>query len=246
MTAKHFIVTALAIVWGASLSPIPAAAQEDPGSLINVRIIQVKAGKVPEFVDLQRKHIAARKEAGLSGRSVWQVVRGAVSTFQIVTPVENFADFDQPNKLPMSEVEWANWVSSLTDLIQSAQLVTLRTHPDLSIPPAEGSERNLLVLRYRTVGQGQNDEYHEWIRDKLVPGLRNGGVQGFSYARIVAGENPNMWVSASRIASWSQMDGPGPFAELSDRERNRLFSDGNALVSDSRNEVLRYRADLSD
>jgi hypothetical protein len=55
-----------------------------------------------------------------------------------------------------------------------------------------------------------------------------------------------MWISASRMDNWASMDGPGPFVEMSERQRNRLFADYNEIVQDAHNEVLRYHADLSD
>jgi hypothetical protein len=102
------------------------------------------------------------------------------------------------------------------------------------------------MLRYRTVGQGQNDRLQTWYAEQLVPALRNSGVTGLNVGRVVAGDNPNMWISASRMDNWASMDGPGPFVEMSERQRNRLFADYNEIVQDAHNEVLRYHADLSD
>jgi hypothetical protein len=246
MNTKILCIGLLAAALSIFATPMAAHAQEDPGGLISVRIIQVKAGRTREFIELQRQHVAARIVAGMEGRGVWRVAHGNINTFQVVTFADNFAHLDEQNEPPMNAGDWARWVNRVTDVIQSTEFVTLRMHPDLAIPAAEGIVPNLLVLRYRTVSQGQNTRYHEWMKDKLVPGLRNGGVTGFSAQQVVSGENPNMWVTASQIDSWAEMDGPGPFAELSDRQRGNLFEDGNAMVKDARNEVLRYLADLSD
>jgi hypothetical protein len=79
-------------------------AQEDEGPLLTVRIMQIKTGRVPEFLALQKEHAAARKAEGRTG----------------------------PNP-PMDAGAWATWVARVTDVIQTSQLVTLRMHPDLAI-----------------------------------------------------------------------------------------------------------------
>jgi hypothetical protein len=108
-------------------------AQEDEGPLLTVLIMQIKTGRVPEFLALQKEHAAARKAEGRTGRGVYQVVRGAVGTFQVINFAENFAEFDADPNPPMDAGAWATWVARVTDVIQTSQLVTLRMHPDLAI-----------------------------------------------------------------------------------------------------------------
>lgn len=223
----------------------PLQAQDDDHGVINVRITKVKAGKVPEYLDLQHKLMESRKAAGEPGRGLWQVVRGPTNTFQSVSFHDNFAELDKPFNSGMEAAEWARWLSRIGDVIDSAQTVILRTHRDLAIPAAEGTVPKMLMLRYRQIGAGQSDEYHDWVRDKLVPALKEGGVEGVNFAQVVAGDDNNMWISASRVDNYAALDGPGPFAGKSERQIDGIMRDGNSMMLNSQNVLMRYRPDLS-
>ncbi len=238
-----FTISAATMVF-AGLS-LEATAQDDGPGVISVRIAHVKSGRVAEWVELQKQLSDARKAAGAPSRTIWQVVRGPTNTFQTVSFYDNFAALDQPFNSGMEPADWARWLGRIGEVTDHSQLVLLRFYPGLGIPAEEGSEPKMLVLRYRTVGAGQNDEYQDWIEDKLVPALKEGGVTGVSFARVLAGDDSNTWVSASRIDSYSTYDEPGPFDGKSDRQIDAIMKGANEIVRESRNEILRYRADLS-
>ena len=245
MKIKQLVFTILATAGACTGLSLQAVAQDDDHGVISVRITKVKSGKGAEWVELQKQLVASRKAAGAPSRQVWQVVRGPTNTYQSVAFHDNFASLDQAFDSGMDDADWARWLNRIGEVTESTQVIMLRQHTDLSIPPEEGSERKMLVLRYRTVGQGQNDDYHDWLESNLVPALKEGGVTGVNFARVVAGDDNNMWVSASRIDSYSYYDAPGPFDGKSDRQVNSIMGDGNDMVRQARNEVLRYRADLS-
>ena len=245
MKIKRSFFTFLAATMAFVGLSLPATAQDDGPGVISVRITQVKSGKVSEWVELQKTLMESRRAAGAPSRDIWQVVRGPTNTFQTVSFYDNFAALDQPFNSGMEPADWARWLGRIGEVTDTSRLIMLRFHPDLGIPSGEGFEPNMMVLRYRTVGAGQGDDYQDWIEDKLVPALKEGGVTGVSFARVVAGDDTNMWVSASMIDSYSVYDEPGPFDGKSDRQIDAIMKGANEIVRDSRNEVLRYRADLS-
>jgi hypothetical protein len=227
-----------------TITPLQAMAQDDE-AMLQVAEVKVKGSHIGEFIDLQREYAEAAREAGNRSRSVWQVVRGRTNTFHIVRTVDNYGYYDDPADQPISGADWGRWVTRIQATIDSRTLWNLEIHDDLVIPAPEDEAQNLVFLRIRTVKPFQNDEYEEWIRDKLLPGLRDGGATGVSFYRIRSGGDSNTWFGVTRHASWAELDGPGPLSGLSERQRNSMFGDAEELQTGGENLVLRYRADMS-
>ena len=228
----------------ATIAPLQAAAQDD-NAMLQVAEVKVKGSHVGEFIDLQREYAEAAREAGSRSRNVWQVVRGRTNTFHIVRTVDNYEYYDNPDDQPIGGADWGRWVTRIQATIDSRTLWNLEIYDDLVIPAPEDEERNLAFLRIRTVKPFRNDEYEEWIRDELLPGLQDGGETGVSFYRIRSGGDPNTWFSVTRHASWADLDGPGPFSGLSERQRNSIFGDAEELQTGGENLVVQYRADMS-
>ncbi len=145
----------------------------------------------------------------------------------------------------MEPDDWNKWIAAFGNSVASSTYVILRDYPELEIPADEGTELNMLYLRERTVAPGKSDEYHDWIQDSLMPALKKGGVKGFGYSRVAIGGNNNTWYGTTLLANWSVLDGPGPFADMDDKKVDAMLAAGNALLVNSENRILRYRADLS-
>lgn len=144
----------------------------------------------------------------------------------------------------MDDDAWAEWVAAITNATQSSTRMVLRTHPEYATASGDGRERNLLFLRYRTVGQGRMDDYHDWVENSLSPALKEGGAD-VTWSHIVLGGNNRTWVGATYLDNWAQMDGEGPFADMSEEEIDALLGPSADMVIASENRLLRYRNDLS-
>lgn len=227
------------------LLPATVSAQENERTYSTVRTIHVKPSKVSEFVELQTQLNEAGKAAGQQGRGVWQEIRGDLATFYVVERVENFAQYDEEFTPPMGEDDWAAWVEAIGETINSASRAIMRTHREYTIPADEDSEPGLLILRRTTVAPGKGGDFHDWIENKLVPALKEGGAKGVTFSHVAFGGRTDVWVSASRIDNWADLDSPGPLAGLSDEERAELFADWGETVWGSDVRILRFRGDLS-
>ena len=227
------------------LLPITASAQEDERTFSIVRTIHVKPSSVSDFVELQKQLNEAGKAAGQQGRGVWQEIRGDLATFYVVERVENFAQYDEEFTPPMDEDDWAAWVEAIGETINSASRTIMRTHREYSIPADEDSTPSLLILRRTSIAPGKGGDFHDWLEEKLVPALKEGGAKGVTFSHVAFGGSTDQWVSASRIDNWADLDEPGPLAGLSDEEREALFEDWGEMVWGSDVRILRFREDLS-
>lgn len=222
-----------------------AVAQDDDHGLITVRATTVKTGKGLEYQEQLAKLAASRKAAGHTGVNVWQVVRGPSSTFYSVTNAENYADFAGPFDSGMSPADWQRWLSRMAGIVDHSTVTTLRTHGELAIAAESGGAPNMVLLRYSVVEPGTGDDHHEWLENSLVPAFKEGGRTGWTVSDVRLGEDVNTWISATRIDSWEEMDGPGAFAHMSERARNNLLEDYFERVESARTELIRHLPDLS-
>ena len=235
----------LAIALVVAFAPTQVAAQDNERTYIQVRTVHVKGGMVPEYVELKKQMREASKADGRTGTDVWQEIRGDRGTFHTVTALDKFADMDTPVDPPMDDDALAEWLAAITNATHSSTLMVLRTHPEYSTAPDSDAEPNLLFLRYRTVGQGQMDDYHDWIENSLSPALKKGGAD-VNFSHITLGGNNRTWINATFLDNWAEMDGEGPLAaHMSEAEIDALLGPAAEMVVESENRLLRYRADLS-
>ncbi len=248
MTSVKNLVCALAvlaaIILVATLFPAQISAQDDERTYIQVRSVKVKGGMGAEFVDLQKQLAEAMKADDRPGRNVWQEIRGDLGTFHFVTTLDKFGDMDTPFDPPMDDEAWTNWVAGISNATDWSTRTIIRTHPEFATASGDGRETNLLYLRFRTVGPGMMDDYHDWVKNELSPALKKGGAD-VTFSHVVLGGNNRTWISGTYLDNWAAMDGPGPLAYMSEDEVDSLLEPANAMVVESENRLLRYRADLS-
>lgn len=239
------IVTAAAVaLFGIAAVSQSASAQD--GGLIQVAEVKVKTGHIQEFMALQRELAEAGREAGRTGRSVWQVQHGPTNTFHIVEPRANFAAFDAGPDMPMSDEEWTDWVSRIVPTIDTRTVWTLREYPALMIPSADDYEENLIRLRIRTVKPGMSGAYAAWVGDDLLPQLKKGGVSGIAWYRGVTGMSGDTWFSVTRHPSYADMDPPGPLDHMgAEAVAELLGKSASMYTGDNQDLVVSYRADMS-
>ena len=227
-------------------TPVGLFAQQ--AALSTLTIVEVKHDMVLEFEELQKEFNAAARGAGVTGRTISQVVRGAASEYYILAPVNSFADYDEPNVVAqaMGEAGWAQWVARVTKTVQNRRIDTIRARPDLSIPLADGRTPTLLVLRTVEHLPGRFRDYDTWLSEKWVPAMKDAGMNGVLFARNAFGGSSRLWYEASFIDDWAVLDGVHP--ALSDRDEARtreVLGRAGSMTHAPTVKILRLRPDLS-
>jgi hypothetical protein len=235
----------------AMLLPAWSVAQDDdaaPTWLI-VRSVTTHAGQEDIWAEQQRRLAAAHKERGDSTRHVWEEISGNLNTFHIVSfpdQIGGGGGQGGPNADPPMGDGQDVWFATTGPTIDARSSMILRNFPALSIPPAEGSEPGLLILRRTTVAPGRSGDYNDWLSEHLVPALKKAGATGVNFNRLFSGGDTNLWISGSRVASMAEFTGPGPLASLSGEERAAVFGAlGEGVIWQSERMLLRFRDDLS-
>jgi hypothetical protein len=227
------------------LPPATALGQENDRSYAQVRTIHVKSGMQGSFVEQQEKFAAAMTAAERPGRSVWQEIAGEIGVFHMVVERDNLASFDEQLVPPMEQEEWQAFGRALSATTGSINRTVLRRYPEYSIPADDDAEPNLLSLRYMTVAQGKTREFRDFLENRFIPALKEGGVKGLRVSRVYQGGNTDVWIFARQTQNWAVLDKPGWFFDLTPEERATLFAGFGDMVVSQEARMLRYREDLS-
>ena len=244
ITSWKRVLPSLIVILGASAAP-SAWAQEQDAGFINVRVIQVKPDRIAEWEELQKEMSAAMKKAGAT-RHIWQVARGGIDTYHIVTYVSELGANDEPAENPLGATRFAAWAGRVGQCVGDRQVLVLRRYPDLTIPMKDGATPNLMLLALRTTEPDGRTEYADYLRDQFVPALKKAKVDGFYVSRVFAGDSPDTWVVANMVDKWSDFDTPHPIIETLGQEAGaKVFAGLSPMMERRENVLLSYREDLS-
>ena len=235
------------IVMAAALAAAPTLAQSEP-ELVNLTTIEIRSDMTQEWEELQKELNEALKKAGTTERRISQVVRGPTSQYFIVTPVDKFADFDEPGLLEkaLGEAGAARWVARVTKCVKERRVDTLGGRPDLSIPPEQGRTPTLVVVETYHNLPGRYPEYNDWLTNKWVPAQKQAGMNGVLYFRNAFGGGRRDWTVVTFVDSWATFDGTYPVREALGEERFfELVSESSGMRSNGQRKVARLRPDLS-
>ncbi len=133
-----------------------------------------------------------------------------------------------------------SWFRALEDTLDAQLVLSLRYYPDLRTledGPTHPTAK-FMHLRIRTAAPGRSDDFEDWLRDDLIPELRRADVGDVRTARVVLGENPRTWVTASFVDGW-------PYPPSDNPVSRRILEEGDALVANRLDYFYEFREDLS-
>src|SRR5690606_9403720 len=121
------------------------------------------------------------------------------------------------------------------DTIDSHTVIVGRMRPELSIIPGqEQPAPELLMLIRDTVMAGKTREYETFIRDELIPALKQANIGAVYTTELMFGAEGRTWVFAVPLQGWQELDGPSPLVEaLGQEQAEELMLRGDALVDSS-------------
>jgi hypothetical protein len=131
------------------------------------------------------------------------------------------------------------------DAVQSAQrVVILRAYPELNIPPAQGTARNLVRMRIRRTAPGRTQEYYEWMAKQLVPAIQGAGVRGVLFGRVILGDSPETWITISDEPSFAAMGTDVLAKSMGAAQSAQMLGRGMAMLVHTEDLVMHSRPDL--
>ena len=232
-----FVVASLLSAVLFSISSPMVMAQEDTPEFIDFRIQTVKMDQVARWQGLRKEMSETLKEAGVPFYHVFQRVRGPLTTYVTVSPAGTIGEpamtFGEQPELNIP----AHWIDAMWSTLESQTLITLRTYPDLATNPDAGHPgENFVHVRILTAAMGKNADLEAWLRDDIVPALREAGAGDVRIAQVVLGGSPRSWSIWSFVPGW-----PEPQLDLDPQ----MIAKAGELVATQTDYFFRLMEDLS-
>ena len=228
-----------------------AGAQPPPPIRVRIQMAQVKPDMVDTYQDIIKNDIIpALKKVGQPAWR-WTFTSGIVGqgfTFAAVTPVTNYAEFDQQGQFQqvIGPAQAAAIGAKFRQTVVSTQSYIDTMRQDLSIVSNSPTPPSLVVIQTLQIAPGKGQEFTKVITDDWLPLYKKVGWKDVWYYTRTFGGPPA--VSQIRLISkYAELDEPALLqkAGLTQEQIQALLARRNAVASVVGSEILRYVPELS-
>ena len=251
ITPTRFFPALSVLLWatafttaGFAQTPTPTP---PPPQVSQVNIVQVKLEMGREWREyVQNDANPAAIKAGVKQRDVWTTATfGEGGEFVIVTPVENFAQFDGPN--PMVKAIGQEAATALLAkrqrLINGSRSFAITARPDLGVAPAPDYQAKLGVVARTIVAQGHMADFVKYTKE-LSAVVAKTNAKGVAVSQIGLGGNPNEFITLVLFDSFADIGKfPAAFAKAAAEAKLTAAPADTEAISEWR--VYRYVPALS-
>ncbi len=253
-------LTVLAMAWsaggntqanpqtGAAAQP---AAQQAPPERISVAVTQVKPDMLTTWQDLIRNEaVPALKKAGVPWRWVWTntPAGGQGFTFVTVTPIANYAQFDQgsPLQKALGTEGLARYNAKVRPTIVSTHTTIQTLVRNASIQSFSSTPPNLAIVTTIQLLPGKGQEFASITASEFVPAMKKSGVVDYWVFATNFGGPGGQRTIVTPIANFAALDAPNPLTRALGAEgAQKLNQKRGALVASTETIVVRYVPELS-
>ena len=236
MTKK--ITTCLVSLFALAFASLSFA--QPASQLFQVNLLEIKADKVELFRSIHRDFFGPRSRAsGDALKAVRRTVLGNTLEFSVASPIDNMAALDSPAIAPGAEGDVGMALDLWETTVQSRQSFVIASRPDMSmeqIPAAEYSA----TYRFQTKS-GSMQEFVQLWNSKVLPALRQSGIQGTAVYQTTAGGPFGEFWSLTPIPNYAALDGAGPFGGLEPAAATALNIEMMSLLDE-----MEYRVTVTD
>ena len=247
-----FAVFGLAWTTETNAQPQSGAAPQGPPPLRSaVTTTQVKPDMLTTWQDLIRNEaVPALKKAGVPWRWVFanSPLGGPGFTFVTVTPIANYAQYDQPNPLQRAlGVEGlAKYNAKLRPTIVSTSTVIHRLIENASLQSFSITPPSLARVATMQLLPGKGQEFAAITTAEFLPALKKAGVTDYLVFATDYGAPNTQRTVITMLAKYADLDGPPPLNRALGAEgAQQLNQKRGALVASTEATVLRFVPELS-
>ena len=245
----YLSATATAVALALSVSTMCLLAQAPAQTWVFVTYTHVKPDMLHEWLDLQKNEVVpALKKADVRSRTVWQTALfGDVYEYVSVTPIEKFAQFDNPNPIArsLSPQAAARLQEKLRKCITGTHNYATLTLSDLSIPRDSKEPPKMATFSRVRVAPGKVQDYQNFIKTEILP-VYKGKVDGYGVSRRIFGGNLSEFTTVTYYNKFADLDGGPLLTRLAGQEAAaKIQAKGVGLSTPVQSVVRRYVADLS-
>ena len=230
-----------------------AAQPASPPVRVQVQVVQVKPEAVGTYQDIIKSELVpALKKAGVAWR--WTFANGPVGqgfTFVNVTPVANYAQFDQlPGALQraIGADGVVKYNAKIRPTIVSTHTTVQTLRQDISILSNATTPPALVVVQDFQVAPGKGAEFTSAMTSDWIPAYKKAGVKDFWVYAVNFGAPGGLIGTVRPIAKYAELDEPGGLlgkAGLTPDQIQQMVARRAALASVVENTIVRYVPELS-
>jgi len=216
-----------------------------------VNVVRVKPDMIDAWIEFQTtRTIPALKKAGVVQRDVYQSAYGPLGEFRLVTPLNKFADRDNPNPIEraLGPAGAKEYNDAQRKLIASQTTYVIQAIPDASFDPNPDASYKILVLSMNHVAPGRGIDYQNFVKNDLLPVQKQGKVKRFTVSQVVFGGDPNEYRTATFTDKFADLDaGPAVVRVLGPDGAAKLLQKTVGIVTSVqrgvyvRNDTLSFR-----
>jgi hypothetical protein len=160
---------------------------------------QAKPGMASAFIEFAKKEtIPALQKAGIKQLGYYTTaVFGEGGGFVSVRPIENLAEFDEPNLIvkALGEAGAKAWEAKRAQLIAGTHTYLIESRPELGIQMKENEAQKLAFVLRSSVAPGRTADYENFIKNDGLPIIKKANPKGNSVFRVVLGGDTNEYHS---------------------------------------------------
>jgi hypothetical protein len=250
---RHRSTTSLFLALGAllfalTLTPFCFAQNPTPTPQVyQVTIVQVKPEMGREWQDYVKNDAnPAVIKSGVKQRGVWTTASfGEGGEYVIVTPIENYAQFDNPTPIVKAlGQEGATALGAKRNrLINGSHSFVLTARRDLGIAPKPDYQFKLAVSARSIVAQGHTADFEKNARE-LSAVIAKTNARGVLVSKVGLGGNPNEYITLVLFDSFAEI-GKFPEAYAKAAAEAKLTPAPAGTVANSEWRVYRFVPELS-
>ena len=170
--------------------------------------IHVRVGQTADFEALAKLANEASKKFGIPWRETWSVSQfGEGGVYYAVSPVKNFAQFDEDGPLSKLSVEdRLSYANLARNAVESAHYKLIEIANDLSIVSDRKELPKMARVTVVHALPGKAVELEAVIKDLLLPAMKAAGVKDFWVHRTVVGGPLSEYTYLLLFDKWADLD----------------------------------------
>lgn len=228
-------------------APAPAAAAP---TFSRLAVLQVKPDMTEEIQTIVKgETIPALQKAGIKEFRAWgSAVTGEYYQLALLSPVENFADFDGPNPYVKALGEEGARAYSLKvrKTVISRHDYILQERPDLSVQAKTQEDPKVAVVSWVRIAPGRTIEFESLVKTEVLPLIAKANLKGYYVSQVTLGGNANEYIVAALYENFADIGKGDPFVRVLGQEGANKFRQKLAgIVVNVERATYRYIPDMS-
>ncbi len=218
---------------------------------IEITIVSVKPEMVMEFENTVKNELnPGLAKGGIKWNDVWQTAGfGNEFEYVFVSPISNFAEYDGPGPLVkgLGKEGAAAWYAKAGKMVNSVRSMAYEVRDDLSYNTKMTGPPKMAVVSHISVAPGRNTEFENFIKNDLLPVVKQSGIAGYWVQKTVFGGDVNEYLTVTLHENYAELEkGPPQVRVLGQDGAMKLLQKLPAgVVLHQERIVSRYNPELS-